>query len=59
MVDDIPQNIDVRHVAYEIPRKAALNGRRARAIARSDPQPDLILLDIMMPEWMDTKSVVD
>ncbi len=51
VVDDIPENIDVLsgilRTKYRV--KAALNGRRALAIARSDPQPDLILLDIMMP----------
>lgn len=51
VVDDIPENIDVLsgilRPNYRV--KAALNGRRALLIARSDPQPDLILLDIMMP----------
>ena len=51
VVDDIPENIDVLsgvlRPQYRV--KAALNGRRALAIARAEPKPDLILLDIMMP----------
>ena len=51
VVDDIPENIDVLsgilRPNYRV--KAALNGRRALVIARGDPQPDIILLDIMMP----------
>jgi putative two-component system response regulator len=51
IVDDVPDNIDVlggilRH-HYNI--KVALDGQRALRIAVSDPKPDLILLDIMMP----------
>ncbi len=51
VVDDIPENIDVLSGVlrpnYRV--KAALSGPRALAIALSDPQPDIILLDIMMP----------
>ena len=51
VVDDIPENIDVLSgiLRPEYRVKAALNGERALAIACTDPQPDLILLDIMMP----------
>ena len=50
-VDDAPENLDVVKGAlggdYII--KAAINGRIALKIAEKTP-PDLILLDIMMPE---------
>lgn len=52
VVDDTPDNIDVLsgilRPYYRV--KAALNGERALKIANSDQQPDIILLDIMMPE---------
>jgi len=52
IVDDVPENIDVLngilHGDYKI--KVALNGAKALAIAASEQPPDLILLDIMMPE---------
>ncbi|MES9966983.1 MAG: response regulator, partial [Sedimenticola sp.] len=52
VVDDVPENIDVLdgvlHETYKV--KAAVNGQRALKIAASDNPPDLILLDIMMPE---------
>lgn len=52
IVDDIPANIDV---LVEILRpkyrvKAAASGVRALEIARRQPKPSLILLDVMMPE---------
>ena len=51
IVDDSPENIDVVVGAlskqYEV--KAALNGKMALELAFETP-PDLILLDIMMPE---------
>lgn len=51
VVDDTPENIDVLsgilRPDYKV--KAALNGERALKIARGDSQPDIILLDIMMP----------
>jgi len=52
IVDDTPENVDVlasilrQH--YHI--KVALNGEKALKIANSTPPPDLILLDVMMPE---------
>jgi len=52
VVDDIPDNIDVLSgilkPSYKV--KAALNGEKALKIAFSNPKPDMILLDIMMPE---------
>jgi len=51
IVDDIPANIDVLteilHEEYEL--MAAVNGKRALDIAENN-KPDLILLDVMMPE---------
>jgi putative two-component system response regulator len=51
VVDDIPENIDVLSgiLRRDYRVKAALNGQRAIEIACGDPQPDIILLDIMMP----------
>jgi two-component system sensor histidine kinase ChiS len=52
VVDDIGQNISVVNEIlkpyYTI--MAALDGEKALAIANSDNPPDLILLDVMMPE---------
>lgn len=52
VVDDTAQNIDViagvLEDNYKI--KAATNGPKALKIAAKDPPPDLILLDIMMPD---------
>ena len=51
VVDDAPENIDVLTAilspAYKV--KAAINGEKALRIAESS-LPDLILLDVMMPE---------
>ena len=51
IVDDVPTNIEVLAEAlrkqYRV--KVATNGRDALAIARARPQPDLVLLDVMMP----------
>ncbi|HFD81596.1 MAG TPA: two-component system response regulator [Gammaproteobacteria bacterium] len=51
VVDDTPENIDVLsgilRPDYRV--KAALNGERALRIAGGEPQPDIVLLDIMMP----------
>ncbi|VAX07997.1 Response regulator [hydrothermal vent metagenome] len=51
IVDDTPENIDVLKGTLwpEYMIKAALNGAKALQIARSNPKPDMILLDIMMP----------
>ncbi len=52
IVDDISENIDllagILNRDYKV--KAALNGRKAIKIAGSKKPPDLILLDIMMPD---------
>ncbi|TNE46660.1 MAG: response regulator [Deltaproteobacteria bacterium] len=52
VVDDIPENIDVlvSVLREDFNVKVALNGPRALDIANQKPQPDLILLDVMMPE---------
>jgi PAS domain S-box-containing protein len=51
VVDDEPTNIDVLagllNRDYQV--KVTTNGKTALDIAMRDPQPDLILLDIMMP----------
>lgn len=52
VVDDLPSNIDViRGIlkdTYKV--RVATSGKKALAIADAFPTPDLILLDIMMPE---------
>jgi len=52
IVDDTPANIQMAHNilkdTYTI--KIATNGANALGLAKSLPQPDLILLDVMMPE---------
>lgn len=52
VVDDAPDSIDalsgILRSEYRI--KAALNGKKALKIAHSNPKPDMILLDIMMPD---------
>ena len=52
IIDDTPDNIDVitgiLRPHYRL--KAALNGERGLAIAAAQPVPDLILLDVMMPD---------
>ena len=52
IVDDVGTNIDVLkgilHEIYDI--KFALNGKTAIEIASKEPNPDIILLDVMMPE---------
>jgi len=51
VVDDVPENIailvEILKEEYQI--KAATGGEAALTIARADPPPDLILLDVMMP----------
>ena len=52
VVDDTLANIEVAHNtlkdAYII--KVATSGARALDLAKARPQPDVILLDVMMPE---------
>jgi len=52
IIDDTPDNIDViagiLRPFYKL--KAATNGERGLSIARSMPAPDIILLDVMMPD---------
>jgi putative two-component system response regulator len=52
VVDDIPANIDILSSIlkgqYRV--KAATSGRKALELASSQDPPDLILLDVMMPE---------
>jgi putative two-component system response regulator len=52
VVDDTSENIDVLKglLKSDYKVKVALNGAKAINIANKEPQPDLILLDIMMPE---------
>lgn len=59
IVDDTPENLTVLgellQPTYRV--RAANSGQRALQIAASEPQPDLILLDVMMPE-MDGYAVL-
>ncbi|PWK30223.1 response regulator [Pseudomonas sp. OV226] len=52
VVDDTPENLwfmsSLLKSRYHV--KIATNGLKAIEIARAHPQPDLILLDIVMPE---------
>ena len=52
VVDDTPENLQLMSEllldSYRV--KVASNGAKALRIAAGEPQPDLILLDIMMPE---------
>ncbi len=52
VVDDTSENIDVLRgiLSSEYTVKAAVSGERALKVASSENRPDLILLDIMMPE---------
>ncbi len=52
VVDDTPANIKVLMETLKGNYKivAAVNGERALQLATSDPAPDIILLDVMMPE---------
>jgi sigma-B regulation protein RsbU (phosphoserine phosphatase) len=52
VVDDTPVNIKVLMETLKGDYRivAAVNGERALQLAASDPVPDIILLDVMMPE---------
>ena len=59
IVDDTPENLTVLgsmlHPQYRV--RVANSGLRALQVAASEPRPDLILLDVMMPE-MDGYAVI-
>ena len=59
VVDDTSENIDVLKETLKSNYivRPALNGKSALKIAAAEPRPDLILLDIMMPE-MDGYEVI-
>lgn len=52
LVDDVPENLHILRESlkdlYHI--KVATQGTKALALAKAEPRPDLILLDIMMPD---------
>ncbi len=51
IVDDTPENVDIlRGLLSDYRLAIAINGKIALKIANLNPKPDLILLDIMMPE---------
>ena len=51
LVDDTPENLDVLNgLLVNYKKSVAINGSEALKIAQCDNPPDLILLDIMMPE---------
>jgi adenylate cyclase len=52
LVDDTPANIQVVHniLKSSYTTRIATNGAKALELAKASPQPDLILLDVMMPE---------
>ena len=52
VVDDTPANIKVLMETLKDDYRivAAVNGQRALQLAAADPNPDIILLDVMMPE---------
>lgn len=60
IVDDMPENLTVLgkllQSSYRV--RVAVSGPRALQIAVSEPKPDLILLDVMMPE-MDGYAVLE
>jgi putative two-component system response regulator len=59
IVDDTPENLlllsELLQPHYRV--RAASSGMRALQVAASEPRPDLILLDVMMPE-MDGYEVI-
>jgi len=59
VVDDTPENIEVLDsvLGTQYSLKVALNGERALELAETAPHPDMILLDIMMPD-MDGYEVI-
>jgi putative two-component system response regulator len=59
IVDDLPQNLSIlgELLQGDYRVRAVNSGERALRAARSDPRPDLILLDVMMPV-MDGREVL-
>jgi putative two-component system response regulator len=51
IVDDTPENIEILRqlLRTDYAIQAAINGEKSLEIARRTPQPDIILLDVMMP----------
>lgn len=52
VVDDVPANLDILGEILQphFQINCATSGKRALAMVQKDPLPDLILLDVMMPE---------
>jgi len=52
IVDDEPINIDLLRsiIPTDYKIKVAINGAKALELSARDPVPDLILLDVLMPE---------
>lgn len=52
VVDDEPANIDLLKgiLPPECKVKVAISGEKALKIAQKEPHPDLVFLDVMMPE---------
>ncbi|NOQ31268.1 MAG: diguanylate cyclase [Helicobacteraceae bacterium] len=52
IVDDIPSNVQIlaNILKDEYAIKVATDGKRAVELAQQEPQPDLILLDVVMPD---------
>lgn len=52
LVDDVPANIQMlaSYLKDDYQIKVAIDGQRAIELSQNEPQPDLILLDISMPE---------
>lgn len=53
VVDDVPDNIRILKGALEkgdYAIRAATSGEKALKLVKKDPQPNIILLDMMMPE---------
>ena len=60
IVDDEATNLSILQILLgsDYRTKAAISGARALEIANTNPQPDLILLDIMMPD-MDGFAILE
>lgn len=59
IVDDTPEHIEIlmQCLRQEYATKVALDGENALQLANTDPMPDLILLDVIMPGAMDGYEV--